>query len=173
MTAASGLDHQGWGQGVCAGDYDNDGRVDLFVTYYGRSVLYRNQGGGVFTDATRPAGLAAPERYSTGCAFLDYDRDGRLDLFVSAYLAHEDARRYPPGTAGQNCSWKGLAVMCAHHGQALPRAVLPSRRRVPSRVLVGQVRGHEQVDVVEERAARAVALARPAGRVASVNTPPP
>ena len=116
VTAASGLDRQGWGQGVCAGDYDNDGRVDLFVTYYGQSVLYRNQGRGVFADATRPAGLAAADRYSTGCAFLDYDRDGRLDLFVSAYLAHEDARRYPPGTPGQNCSWKGLAVMCGPAG---------------------------------------------------------
>ena len=116
MTAASGLDRVGWGQGVCAGDYDNDGRVDLFVTTTARAVLYRNQGGGVFADTTRPAGLAAPERYSTGCAFLDYDRDGRLDLFVSAYLAHEDARRYPPGTAGQNCSWKGLAVMCGPAG---------------------------------------------------------
>ena len=116
VTAGSGLDRQGWGQGVCAGDYDNDGRVDLFVTYFGQSVLYRNQGGGVFTDVTRGAGLAASERYSTGCAFLDYDRDGRLDLFVSAYVAQEDARRYPPGTAGQNCSWKGLPVMCGPAG---------------------------------------------------------
>jgi hypothetical protein len=116
VTAASGLDGQGWGQGVCAADYDNDGRVDLFVTYYGQSVLYRNQGGGVFADVTRPAGLAGQERYSTGCAFLDYDRDGRLDLFVSAYLAHEEARRYAPGTAGQNCSWKGFSVMCGPAG---------------------------------------------------------
>jgi enediyne biosynthesis protein E4 len=116
VTAASGLDRQGWGQGVCAGDYDNDGRVDLFVTYYGRSLLYRNQGGGVFADVTGRAGLAGPERYSTGCAFLDYDRDGRLDLFVSAYLAYDDARRYAPGTAGQNCSWKGLEVMCGPAG---------------------------------------------------------
>jgi hypothetical protein len=116
VTAGSGLDRRGWGQGVCAGDYDNDGRVDLFVTYYGQSVLYRNQGGGVFGDATRPAGLVAPERYSTGCAFLDYDRDGRLDLFVSAYLAYADATRYPPGTAGQNCAWKGLVVLCGPAG---------------------------------------------------------
>jgi hypothetical protein len=116
VTAASGIERRGWGQGVCAGDYDNDGRVDLFVTYYGQSVLYRNQGGGVFGDATRPAGLVATDRYGTGCAFLDYDRDGRLDLFVSAYLAYEDAVRYPPGTAGQNCSWKGLVVMCGPAG---------------------------------------------------------
>jgi hypothetical protein len=116
VTAGSGLDRQGWGQGVCAGDYDNDGRVDLFVTYYGQSVLYRNQGGGVFADTTRPAGLMRPDRYSTGCAFLDYDRDGRLDLFVSAYLDYDDALRYPPGTAGQNCSWKGFAVLCGPAG---------------------------------------------------------
>ena len=57
VTSRSGLDAKGWGQGVCAGDYDNDGRVDLFVTYYGQSVLYRNQGGGLFADTTRPAGL--------------------------------------------------------------------------------------------------------------------
>jgi hypothetical protein len=116
VTAASGLARRGWGQGVCAGDYDNDGRLDLFVTYYGQTVLYRNQGAGVFADTTRSAGLLSPDRYNTGCAFLDYDRDGRLDLFVSAYLAYEDAVRYPPGTAGQNCSWKGFTVMCGPAG---------------------------------------------------------
>jgi len=115
VTDKSGLGHRGWGQGVCAGDYDNDGRVDLFVTYYGQSVLYRNQGNGVFSDTTRAAGLAGPDRYSTGCAFLDYDRDGRLDLFVSAYVAPEDAARYRPGT-GQSCSWKGFVVMCGPAG---------------------------------------------------------
>src|SRR5215470_4576124 len=115
VTEGSGLARRGWGQGVCAGDYDNDGRVDLFVTYYGQNALYRNQGGGVFRDATRTAGLAGPDRYSTGCAFLDYDRDGRLDLFVSAYVDYEDAVRYRPGT-GSSCSWKGLVVMCGPAG---------------------------------------------------------
>jgi hypothetical protein len=114
-SSGSGLDKRGWGQGACAGDYDNDGRTDLYVTYYGQSVLYRNQGG-TFQDVTRTAGLAGPDRYATGCAFLDYDRDGRLDLFVSAYVAYEDARRYRPGTPGQNCSWKGLDVMCGPAG---------------------------------------------------------
>jgi enediyne biosynthesis protein E4 len=124
VSARSGLDRVGWGQGVCAGDYDNDGRTDLFVTYYGQSVLYRNQGG-TFVDTTRAAGLVFPtDRYSTGCAFLDYDRDGRLDLFVSAYLAHEDALRYPPGTPGQNCSWKAMAVMCGPAGLRGDRNVL-------------------------------------------------
>jgi hypothetical protein len=116
VSATSGLVRRGWGQGACAGDYDNDARMDLFVTYYGQSVLYRNVGGGKFADTTSAAALTGPDRYSTGCAFLDYDRDGRLDLFVSAYLAHGDARRYPPGTPGQNCSWKGLAVMCGPAG---------------------------------------------------------
>ena len=115
VTAAAGLDKRGWGQGVCAGDYDNDGHTDLFVTYYGQSVLYRNRGG-AFQDVTAAAGLAGADAYSTGCAFLDYDRDGRLDLFVSAYVAHEDAMRYPPGTPGQNCSWKGFEVMCGPAG---------------------------------------------------------
>jgi hypothetical protein len=116
VTGASGLDRRGWGQNACAGDYDNDGRVDLFVTYYGQSVLYRNRGAGQFGDVTQAAGLTGPGRYGTGCAFLDYDRDGRLDLFVSAYVAFDDAVRYPPGTPGQNCSWKGLAVMCGPAG---------------------------------------------------------
>jgi hypothetical protein len=116
VSEGSGLDRRGWGQGVCAGDYDNDGRVDLFVTYYGQSVLYRSLSAGKFADATGAAGLAGPDRYGTGCAFLDYDRDGRLDLFVSAYVAFEDAMRYPPGTPGQNCSWKGLKVMCGPAG---------------------------------------------------------
>lgn len=115
VTATSGLARSGWGQGVCAGDYDNDGRVDLFVTYYGQSALYRNQGGGVFADSTRAAGLSSADRYSTGCAFLDHDRDGRLDLFVSAYVAYEDAVRYRP-SAGSSCSWKGLVVMCGPAG---------------------------------------------------------
>ena len=116
VTAGSGLDRRGWGQGACAGDYDNDGRVDLFVTYFGRNALYRNQGGGAFRDVGAEVGFSGPDRYSTGCAFLDYDRDGRLDLFLSAYLAAEDAQRYAPGTPGQNCSWKGMVVMCGPGG---------------------------------------------------------
>jgi len=116
VSRRSGLDRRGWGQGVCAGDHDNDGRVDLFVTYYGQSVLYRNEGGGKFADRTNAARLEGADRYSTGCAFLDFDRDGRLDLFVSAYVAHEDALRYRPGAPGQNCSWKGMAVMCGPAG---------------------------------------------------------
>ena len=108
----------GWGQGVCAGDYDNDGHVDLFVTYYGHQVLYRNNGDGTFTDVTRASGLSlSSPRWNTGAAFLDFDRDGHLDLFVSAYVAYEDATRYPPGSR-TDCFWKGLGVMCGPKGLA-------------------------------------------------------
>lgn len=85
VTAASGIRHRGYGMGACAGDVDNDGRVDLYVTAYGPNTLYHNDGGGVFSDVTRAAGVAL-DRWSTSCAFLDADRDGDLDLFVANYL---------------------------------------------------------------------------------------
>ena len=90
VTEKAGLVRHGWGQGVCVGDYDNDGNLDLFVTYYGRNVLYHNNGNGTFTDVTRESGLLQPEEHwNTGAAFLDYNRDGHLDLFVSNYVDYE------------------------------------------------------------------------------------
>ncbi len=90
VTEKAGLVRHGWGQGVCVGDYDNDGNLDLFVTYFGKNVLYRNNGNGTFTDVTRESGLLqAEERWNTGAAFLDYNRDGHLDLFVSNYVDHQ------------------------------------------------------------------------------------
>ena len=87
VTKRAGLERSGWGQGVCTGDYDNDGHTDLFVTYWGRNVLYRNTGAGAFSDQTETAGLrGSRDRWGSGCAFLDYDRDGLLDLFVSNYI---------------------------------------------------------------------------------------
>jgi hypothetical protein len=116
VTARAGVGGQGWGQGVAAGDYDNDGHPDLFVTYYGHHVLYRNRGDGTFADATPSSGIAFPTpRWSTGAAFLDFDRDGHLDLFVSAYVAHADAARHAPGSR-TDCFWKGLPVMCGPKG---------------------------------------------------------
>ncbi|HVX67377.1 MAG TPA: VCBS repeat-containing protein, partial [Bryobacteraceae bacterium] len=115
VTAKSGITHNDWGQGVCAGDVDNDGRVDLFVTAWGRNVLWRNQGDGTFRDETQARGLAAPKRWSTGCAFLDYDRDGNLDLFVAHYLDFDPAKVPKPGDRGQ-CVWKGFAVVCGPMG---------------------------------------------------------
>jgi hypothetical protein len=118
VTGKAGLTARGWGQGVCAGDYDNDGDVDVFVTYYGRVVLYRNNGDGTFTDVAAQSGLPATRsRWNTGAAFLDFDRDGHLDLFVSAYVAYEDAVRYAPGSR-RDCFWKGLPVMCGPQGLA-------------------------------------------------------
>src|SRR5437868_10651693 len=87
VTSKAGVALSGWGQGVCAGDYDNDGFVDLYVTFWGHNVLLHNNGNGTFSDVTKRAGLYHSERrWGTGCAFLDYDRDGRLDLFVSEYV---------------------------------------------------------------------------------------
>ncbi len=92
VTKKLGLDHTGWGQGVCAGDYDNDGYTDLFVTYWGQNVLFRNLGGKRFEDVTAKARLTQDRvRYNTGCAFLDYNNDGHLDLFVANYLEFDFA----------------------------------------------------------------------------------
>ena len=116
MTAAAGLARTGWASGVCAGDYDNDGWTDLFVTYFGSNVLYRNRGDGRFEDATAAAGLAAPGiRWGSGCTFVDVDRDGRLDLFVANYLRF-DLQTAPEPGSGPNCTWKGIAVNCGPKG---------------------------------------------------------
>ena len=77
----------GWASGVCVGDYNNDGFEDLFCTYFGQNSLYRNNGDGTFTDVTKAAGLLTTEtRWGAGCSFVDYNRDGHLDLFVSNYV---------------------------------------------------------------------------------------
>jgi hypothetical protein len=116
VTAKSGLAHAGWGQGGCVGDYDNDGYLDLLVTYWGQNTLYHNNGDGTFTDVTEKAGLktAKPE-WSTGCSFLDYDRDGRADLFVARYVDFSYDSVPRPGE-GQWCKWKGINVMCGPRG---------------------------------------------------------
>lgn len=85
VTAASGIQHRGYGMGVCAGDYDGDGHVDLYVTNAGPNVLYRNRGDGTFSDVSRAARVDTGG-WSTSCAFADLDRDGDLDLFVTKYL---------------------------------------------------------------------------------------
>jgi len=118
VTKGSGLEHKtGWGQACCVGDYDNDGHDDLFVTYYGQNVLYRNNGNGTFTDVTKQAGLIQPgpkTRWNTGCTFVDYDKDGHLDLFVANYV-DLDLKTAPPPEAGP-CTYKGLLVACGPPG---------------------------------------------------------
>jgi hypothetical protein len=116
VTARVGLDRVGWASSVCAADYDNDGWLDLFVTYFGHNVLYRNRRGERFEDSTRAAGLErSDERWGSGCSFLDYDRDGDVDLFVANYLKFDPASAPEPGQ-GANCVWKGVPVNCGPKG---------------------------------------------------------
>ncbi len=115
VTAKAGLVHSGWGQGVCIGDYDNDGFDDVFVTYWGKNVLYHNNGDGTFTDVSEKAGVAGSRtRWGTGCAFLDYDRDGHLDLFVANYIDF-DLKTAPLPESGP-CLFKGAQVACGPPG---------------------------------------------------------
>jgi hypothetical protein len=116
VTAALGLTSSGWAEGVCAGDYDNDGYTDLFVTYWGQNRLYRNIGGKRFEDVTEKAHLTQDRtRYNTGCAFLDYDGDGHLDLFVANYLKFDFATT-PKAGANPYCFYRGMAVNCGPRG---------------------------------------------------------
>jgi enediyne biosynthesis protein E4 len=116
VTKKAGVALTGWGQGVCAGDYDNDGWVDLFVTFWGHNVLLHNNGDGTFTDVTKKVGLWHDKaRWGTGCAFVDYDRDGHLDLFVSEYVDFDPNHTPEPGSSSL-CQWKGISVMCGPRG---------------------------------------------------------
>ena len=115
VTAKAGLIHHGWGQGVCIGDYDNDGWDDLFVSYFGKNVLCHNNGDGTFTDVTDKAGVGGNgKRWNTGCAFVDYDRDGKLDLFVANYI-DLDLATAPVPESGP-CLYKGVMVACGPPG---------------------------------------------------------
>ncbi len=118
VTRAAGLTYSGWGQAACAGDYDNDGYEDLFVTYYGKNRLYHNDRDGTFTEVAAQAGLAGAEaRWNTGCAFVDYDRDGKLDLFLANYVdLGLDLNRVPPPGSGEYCYYKGVPIACGPRG---------------------------------------------------------
>jgi hypothetical protein len=116
VTQKAGLRREGWASSVCIGDYDNDGYEDLFITYWGQNLLYHNNGNATFTDVTARAGFAAPgTRWGSGCTFVDYDRDGRLDLFVANYLKFDLSTAPEPGK-GANCTWKGVPVNCGPKG---------------------------------------------------------
>jgi len=115
VTVRAGLAHGGWGQAACAADFDNDGRDDLFVTYWGHNRLYRNRGDGTFADVTARAGLKQDRRrWGAGCAFLDYDRDGRLDLFFANYIDFDPSATPLPESG--LCRYKGLPVACGPSG---------------------------------------------------------
>ena len=114
VTDKSGLGDVGWGMGVAAGDYNNDGFEDLYVTCLGSNHLFKNNGDGTFTDVTRKAGVDDP-RWSTGAAFFDYDNDGYLDLFVSNYVDF-DVNNLPEFGKGKTCEFKSIPVQCGPRG---------------------------------------------------------
>ncbi|MCY4535083.1 MAG: CRTAC1 family protein [Bryobacterales bacterium] len=116
VTEEAGLVRHGWACGVCVGDYNNSGSDDLFITYWGHNVLYRNNGDGTFSDVTEAAGLARPDvRWGSGCTFLDYNRNGHLDLFVANYLEFDFETVPLPGESSV-CVWKGVPVVCGPRG---------------------------------------------------------
>ncbi len=146
VTEKAGVGDPGWGMGVAAGDYDNDGWDDLYVTCFGPDKLYRNNHDGTFSDLTEKAGVSDP-RWSTGAAFADYDNDGRLDLFVANYV---DLRldALPAFGEGKTCQFQGLPVQCGPRG-------LPGS---------GDSLFHNNGDGTFTDVARAAGVADPSGR---------
>ncbi|MGB7434408.1 MAG: CRTAC1 family protein [Candidatus Acidiferrum sp.] len=153
VTERAGLLHTGWGQGVCAGDYDNDGYEDLYVTYYGKNVLYHNNGDGTFTDITAKAGVAGNgKQWGSGCAFVDYDRDGKVDLMVATYVDFDLTTAPKPGER-VDCIWKGVPVMCGPRGLPWSSNVLYHNRGdgtfedVTKKAHIDQTNGHYGLSV--------------------------
>jgi len=153
VTQKAGLAHTGWGQGVCVGDYDNDGWEDLYVTYYGKNILYHNNGDGTFSDVSDKAGVAGSGKaWGNGCAFVDYDRDGHLDLMVANYVDFELSTAPAPGERA-SCVWKGVPVMCGPRGLTPAKNILYHNRGdgtfedVSTKSHIDQADGHYSLSV--------------------------
>ena len=152
VTATSGLAATGWGQGACVGDYDNDGWEDLYVTYYGKNRLYHNDKG-VFTEVSEKAGVAGTRKaWGSGCAFVDYDRDGYLDLVVANYVDFDLSTAPAPGERSA-CVWKGAPVMCGPRGLPGAKNILYRNRGdgtfedVTSKAHIDRTDGHYSLSV--------------------------
>jgi hypothetical protein len=116
VTEKAGLTKAGWASAVAVGDFNNDGFDDMLVTYYGQNVLYKNNGNGTFADVTEKAGLLHEStRWGSGCTFIDYDRDGHLDIVIANYLQF-DANKIPKPGESSYCNWKGIPVNCGPRG---------------------------------------------------------
>ncbi len=125
VTIKAGLAATGWGQGACVGDYDNDGFEDLYITQYGKNRLYHNERNGSFKEVAEQAGAAGSgKEWGTGCAFIDYDRDGKLDIVIANYV-HFDLTKTPKPGEMSGCMWKGAPVMCGPRGlESAPNMLL-------------------------------------------------
>jgi len=153
VTERAGLlDATGWGQGVCVGDYDNDGWEDLYVTYYGKNRLYHNEHG-VFKLVSEKSGVAGNgKEWGAGCAFVDYDRDGKLDLFVANYVDFDVTTAPAPGDR-PSCMWKGAPVMCGPRGLPHHKNILYHNRGdgtfedVTVKAHIDQTNGHYSLGV--------------------------
>src|SRR6266403_157914 len=135
------------GTGVAIFDYDNDGWKDLYVTYYGKNRLYHNQEG-VFTEVAEGSGVAGTGKtWGTGCAFVDYDRDGLLDLMVANYVDFDVYTAPAPGERA-SCVWKGVPVMCGPRGLPGAKNILYHNlgggkfEDVTARAKIDQTSGH-------------------------------
>lgn len=115
VTVRAGINHRGWGMGVCVGDYNNDGWEDIYITYVGGGVLYQNNGDGTFRDVTAAAGVGNTGRWGTSCAFGDYDNDGYLDLYVANYV-DLDLDHLPEFGSSVFCQYRGIPVSCGPRG---------------------------------------------------------
>jgi enediyne biosynthesis protein E4 len=147
VTTKAGLAANGWGQGACAGDYDNDGWEDLYLTYYGKNRLYHNRNG-VFTEVADQSGVAGSGKaWGTGCAFVDYDRDGLLDLMVANYVDFDVSNAPAPGERA-SCVWKGVPVMCGPRGLPGSKNILYHNQgngkfeNVTAKAKIDQTSGH-------------------------------